>query len=32
VGGCDEHSKAAVGTVWTSAIAFTRSATCGEAR
>ena len=32
VGGCDEHSKAAVGSVWTSAITFTRSAACGGAR
>ncbi|TSE03262.1 IS3 family transposase [Mesorhizobium intechi] len=32
VGGCDEHSKAAIGTVWTSAIAFTRTAACGGAR
>ena len=23
VGGCDEHSKAAIGTVWTGAITFT---------
>ena len=32
VGGCDEHSKAAVGSVWTSAIAVTGSAPCGGAR
>ncbi|MER9338882.1 DDE-type integrase/transposase/recombinase [Mesorhizobium sp. M0293] len=32
VGGCDEHSKAAIGTVWTSAITFTRTATFGGAR
>jgi transposase InsO family protein len=28
-GGCDEPSKAAVGSVWTSAVAVARSATCG---
>ena len=32
VGGCDEHSKAAVGSVWTSAIAVAGSAPCGGAR
>jgi hypothetical protein len=32
VGGCDEQSKAAIGTVWTSAIAFTRTAACSGAR
>jgi transposase InsO family protein len=32
VGGCDEHSKAAVGAVWTSAITFTRTTACGGAR
>ncbi|MER8672067.1 IS3 family transposase [Mesorhizobium sp. M1156] len=32
VGGCDEHSKAAIGTVGTSAITFTRAAACGGAR
>jgi transposase InsO family protein len=31
-GGCDEHSKAPVGSVWTSAVAVTGSATCGGAR
>jgi transposase InsO family protein len=28
VGGCDERSEATIGTVWTSAIAFTRTADC----
>jgi putative transposase len=28
-GGCDRHSKAAVGSVWTSAVAVTGSAPCG---
>ena len=32
VGGCDEHSKAAVGAVWTGAINFTRTAACGGTR
>lgn len=32
VGGCDEHSKAAIGTIWTSAITFTGTAACGWAR
>ena len=32
VGGCDGYPKAAVGSVWTSAITFTRSAACGGAR
>ena len=32
VGGCDEHSKAAVGSVWTSAVTVTGSATCGGTR
>jgi hypothetical protein len=32
VGGCDEYSKAAVGSVWTSAIAVTGSAPGGGAR
>src|SRR5215218_4402188 len=32
VGGCDEHSKAAVGTVWTGAITFTRTAARRGAR
>ena len=31
VGGCDEHSKAAIGTVWTSAIAIARTAAGGGA-
>jgi transposase InsO family protein len=31
-GGCDEHSNATVGSVWTSAITFTRSSACGGAR
>lgn len=31
VGGCDEHSKAAIGTVWTSAITFTRTSASGGA-
>ncbi len=29
VGGCDEHSKAAIGTVWTSAITIVRTTACG---
>ena len=28
VGGCDEYWKATIGTVWTSTITFTRTATC----
>ena len=32
VGGCDEHWKAAIGTVWTSGIAIARTAACGGAR
>ena len=32
VGGCDEHSKAAVGSVWTSAVTVTGSAACGGTR
>jgi putative transposase len=32
VGGCDEHSKAAIGTVWTGAITFTRTAARRGAR
>lgn len=32
VGGCDEHSKAAVGAVWTGAVTFTRTAACSGAR
>jgi flavin reductase (DIM6/NTAB) family NADH-FMN oxidoreductase RutF len=32
VGGCDEHWKAAVGSVWTSAITVTRSAACDGAQ
>ena len=31
VGGCDEHSKAAIGTIWTSAIAIARTAAGGGA-
>ena len=31
-GGCDEHSKAAVGSVWAGAIAVTGSAACGGTR
>ena len=31
-GGCDEHSNATVGSVWTSAITFTRSSACGGTR
>ena len=31
-GGCDEHSKAAVGSIWTSAVTVTGSATCGGTR
>ncbi|MCK1554471.1 DDE-type integrase/transposase/recombinase [Bradyrhizobium sp. 177] len=29
VGGCDEHSKAAIGTVWASAITIARTTACG---
>ena len=32
VGGCDEHSKSAISTVWTSSIAIARTAACGGAR
>ena len=32
VGGCDEHSKAAIGSVWTSAIAVTGTAAGGGTR
>ena len=32
VGGCDEHSKAAIGKVWTSAITIAGTAACGGAR
>ena len=32
VGGCDGHSKAAVGSVWASTITVTGSASCGGAR
>ena len=32
VGGCDEHSKAAIGTVWTTTITIPRTAACGGAR
>src|SRR3954468_21147942 len=32
VGGCDEHSKAAIGSVWTGAITFTRTAARRGAR
>ncbi|ESZ60212.1 hypothetical protein X727_31050 [Mesorhizobium sp. L103C119B0] len=32
VGGCDEHSKAEIGTVGTSAFTFTRTAACGGER
>src|SRR3954447_6627180 len=32
VGGCDEHSKAAIGAVWTGAITFTRTAARRGAR
>ncbi len=32
VGGCDEHSKAAIGTIRTSAIAIARAAVCCRAR
>ena len=31
-GGCDEHSKAAVGSVWTSAIAVAGATACGGTR
>ena len=31
VGGCDEHSKAAIGTVWTSAIIIARTTAYGGA-
>ncbi len=31
-GGCDEHSKASVGSVWTSASTIAGSASCGGAR
>ena len=31
-GGCDAHSKAAIGSVWTSAVTVTGSATCGGTR
>src|SRR5262245_7166475 len=31
-GGCDGHSKAAVGSVWASAVAVTGSAACGGTR
>ena len=31
-GGCDEHSKAAVGSVWASPATVTRPATCGGTR
>jgi putative transposase len=31
VGGCDERSKATIGTVWTSTIAFTRTSACSGA-
>ena len=31
-GGCDEHSKAAITSIWTGAIAVTRSAACGGTR
>jgi putative transposase len=31
-GGCDEHSKAAIGSVWTSAFTVTGTAACGGTR
>ena len=31
-GGCDEHSKAAFGSIWACAIAVTRSTACGRTR
>ena len=30
-GGCDEHSKAAVGAIWTGTLTFTRTAACSGA-